>query len=407
MRTRRFVCPAALVTVCLAAGACSRLMKDDPATESGPEPTAAATDAEAQAFAAELERAVQSGKQERALQEFSLEVVGHRVVAGLPMAEDKKAEVLKLVPNRVPAHNIVNRMVTEANRTGGFKLVRVRPAGGRHVATFRLGIGEGPLLYFELVIARFPSGRVGVEDLISLHDGERLTDAVRFHVLPAATLRDPELAAKLTDDDRLFLAHKAKALEFFQTADAGKAGEAITLYMRLPAELRDRKVVLLKYARACFQAGAAERKTALDTCRRRFPGEPGVDMLALLYHFDRREFKAALEPLDALRESVGEDALLEGFRAGLLAETGKLPAARAAAERAVAIDPERKLGYLAGVLAALRAGDHADLLAWMKRTVERTGYDFADLLRDPDFAAFVQSPQYAEWKTWRANWPPR
>jgi hypothetical protein len=407
MRTRPFVGPVFLAAVCLPAGACSWLASG-PAAESGPEPTATATDEEAGALAVELERAVQSRSRERALQAFALEVVAYRAVDALPMAADKKPEILKLVPGKVEAHGLVNLMVTEGARPGGFKLIRVRPIGDRHVATFRVTIGEIVPLFLDVRIARFPGGRVGVEDLFCVNDGEELGAAARRSLLPAATLRDPGLKDRLGEEDRLSLTHADKLDEFGKAFRDRRWKKVVSVYDGLPVELRERKTTLVQYGAACVRGGMGSRAdAALAVARRRFPGDPAVDLLATGYHLAREEYAATCRALDALRSSIGEDAMINAIQSMTFMKRGQLPAATAAADRALAADPELRLACLCRVDVAAAARNHADTLTWLKRTVERTGHDFGDLRADPDFAAFVESPQFAEWQTWRANWPPR
>ena len=82
-------------------------------------------------------------------------------------------------------------------RGGQFKLLRVYPAEGRSVATFRVTLADFGVVYLDVLAARFPGGRVGVEEIVRVNDGDRLTDMIRRAILPAAALRDPGLGARL------------------------------------------------------------------------------------------------------------------------------------------------------------------------------------------------------------------
>jgi tetratricopeptide (TPR) repeat protein len=216
-------------------------------------------------------------------------------------------------------------------------------------------------------------------------------------------LRDPRLEARLGEQDRLYLAHAKKVKELNRAFHARKWQEVITAHKGLPAGLQDYKPLVLKSARARVLVGGADGTAALETCRKRFPGDPAVDMLALDYHYARRDYAAAVRALDVLQDWCGEDALLDAGRAFVLAQAGQLKAARAAAERAVAADPELKLGYVTGILVAVAEQDHAETLAWLKRAVEATGHDFGDLRQLPAYAEFIESPEFRKWLAWRAT----
>lgn len=372
-----------------------------------PEPTTTATDEEAQAAAAALETAVRSGDRSRAMQEFALEVVGHRVVTGLPVSPDRLPELLKLLPARADTNQLVALIVNNSNQVGGFRLLQIRPADGRHVARFRLGLGDSQVHYFDVTFARFPSGRIGVEDLVDLNDGTRLTDDIRQEILPAATLRDPSLADRVRAEDRLYLAHSAKIDETKRALADHRWKDAKKLFEDLPAGLRDQKPTRFGYAWALVRGGApqADQMAALAACREQFPNDPATDLLAMDLLWMQKEYSAAGRAVAALRKSIGEDAVLAVIEAGTLAKTGQLKAAAAAAERGVRADPELKEVYATRIVIALEAEDHAATLEWLKRAVEHTGMHFRDLQTIPIYAKFVKSPEYQLWLIWTANRP--
>jgi hypothetical protein len=406
MRRCRFASVVVLIASGLVSTGCSRQPRG-PAPVAGAEPTTAATDEEAQTAATALEAAVRSGDRPRAFQEFALEVIAHRVVTGLPVNPDRLPDLLKLIPARADTNELVSRILSNADKVGGFRLLQVRPADGRHVARFRLSLGKAGVHYFDMVLARFPSGRTGVEELIDLNDGERLTDTIRREILPAAALRDPSLEARLSEEDRLYLAHSTKVADLKRALGDRRWKDATALYEGLPAGLRDRKPVRFGYARALVvgRAGWSAEHAALADCREQYPNDPATDLLAVVFHANHREYTAVARVAAALRQSIGEDAVLNVVESGALAMTGQRKAATAAAERAVRAEPECKEAYQIRVAIAVDVGDNATALEWMKRALERTGMQFDDLPRNPEYARFVKSPQYQEWLTWTATHP--
>jgi hypothetical protein len=403
---RRYVGPTLLAAACLLAGACDGTPEGSGELIPEPEPTAAATDDEARILAVELEQAVRSRDRALVAQAFALEAAAHRVTSTIPMTTDKGPEVFKLGPGRVSTHRLIELMVNEAGGPKGFKLVRVRPADGRHVATYRLMVDAVVAVYLDVVIARFPDGRVGVEDVVALLDGDRLSELVRYEMLPAAALRDQSLADRLGDDDRLFLTHSGKVNDLYQAAADGKWKEVITLYDGLPAGLQQRKGVWVKYARACARSGRdAQAAAALDGLRQKFPQDPAAEGLAIDYYWLRKEYAASGQATEALRQVIGDDAWLDAHKAAVLAKTGQVRAAKATAERAMTADPDLRTAYHSRILAAIQAEDHADTLTWLKRLQENTGYHPGDLRRDTIYAAFWRSPEYREWLAWERAQP--
>jgi len=401
MRNLRSLCLVVLIGGCSVAG-CSRLSPGSAPT-SGPEPTTEATEEECRAAAAELEQAIRSGNLQRALQAFSLEVLTHRAVAGLPVAEGMKPELHDVLHSRANTSAVVEGLLADVRNGGQFKLLRIRPADGRHKATFRVIFPNFAAAYLDVVIARFPSGRVGVEDAIVLVEGDRFTDLLRIDILPAAILRDQSLTDRVSADDRLVLDNSEKVKELYRAFAAKNWRELIAIYNGLPTGLKERKPFLSRYATACIRTGRPEQVAALENYRRRFPGDPGIYVLALEHHFDRYEYEAALQALANVRASIGEDPYIDAAESIILFKRGQTKKAKEQAERAVEADPGLKISYLARLHIAVELKDHADTLEWMKRLVEKTGHDFGNLRRSPKYAAFVESSEFRQFLAWRAN----
>ena len=183
------------------------------------------------------------------------------------------------------------------------------------------------MVYHDVTLARFPGGRVGVEEMVRLTDGERLTDLIRREMLPAAALRDPGVDARLEAEDRLVLAHAAKVADLDKARRDRKWKELIAAYDALPPGLQDRKAMRFQHARAClYAAGRADQEAALAACRERFPGDLATELLALDFHFKHNEYAAALRAAAGVRAAVGEDAMLDAIEALVLAKVGKVPA---------------------------------------------------------------------------------
>jgi tetratricopeptide (TPR) repeat protein len=395
------MCLVVLIAGCTATG-CSRLRSGSSPT-TGPEPTTAATEEECRAAAAELEQAIRSGDQQRALHAFGLEVLTHRAVAELPVADNLKSELRDVMHRRVNTSAVVEGLLADVRNGGQFKLLRIRPADGRHKATFRIIFPKFSAAYLDVVIARFPSGRVGVEDGIVLVEGDRFTDLLRLDILPAAILRDQSLTDRVSADDQLVLDNSEKVKQLYGAYAGKKWRETITIYNDLPAGLKERKPFLARYTTACINAGRPEQVTALQTCRRRFPGDPGIHVMAFDLHFGRHEYEAAQQALADVRASIGEDPYIDAVESIVLFKRGQTKKAKEQAERAVQTDPELKISYLARLRIAVELNDYADTLEWMKRLVEKTGHDFGNLRRNPAYATFVESPEFRQFLAWRAT----
>jgi tetratricopeptide (TPR) repeat protein len=327
----------------------------------------------------------------------------HRAVAELPVADNLKSELHDVMHSRANTSMLVEGLLAHVRNGGQFKLLRIRPADGRHKATFRFVHVNLIIEYLDVVIARFPSGRVGIEDATLLGEGDRLRDVLRIDILPAAILRDPSLTDRVSVDDRLVLDNSEKKQEMYRAYRAKKSQETIAKYKDLPTGLQDRKPFLFRYTRACIMAGRPEQVAALERCRRLFPGDPGIPLLAFDHHFSGREYEAAQQALTDFRAYAGEDPVIDAVESLVLFKRGEVKNAKLTAERAVEADPELKISYFVRLAMAMELKDYADALEWMKRIVEKTGHDFGNLRRIPAYAAFVESPEFRQFLAWRAT----
>jgi tetratricopeptide (TPR) repeat protein len=373
-------------------------------TEANPDALSQAADAEAQAFAHELELAFQSKDRSRAMQVCALEVIAHRVANSLPLAEDKKADTVKFLQTKADAGEFVDELLDIIRDGGVFKLLRVQAIDERHHATFRLTHPKSSVIvYVDTIIARSAVGRVGVEDIIILNDGERLTDQIRYDILPAAALRDSSLESRLSDDEKLLVAHSDKVKKLLKARNNNKMREVVAAYKDLPLGLKNRKACLFIYVRAIESRDRAEQKRTMDTCRQLFPGDPALVLFCLDLHVARDEKREAIQEIEALRKIVGEDAYLDAAEAALLGKLGQYETARAAADRAIQREPDLLFAYISRISVAVDEKNYVDVLAWLKKTVEQTGHYFGDLRTLPAYSSFVRSPQHEEWLKWLAK----
>jgi tetratricopeptide (TPR) repeat protein len=222
---------------------------------------------------------------------------------------------------------------------------------------------------------------------------------MRRLVLPAAAELDRGLLSELRGDEKVYVNNMPKLMSMFQAIRAGNDAQAIGIYKSLPTELREQKTVLVVHLKAA-QSDDAEYSAALATYRRLYPTDPGVDFLSIDYHVLKKNYDEAIRCVDKVDMVVGGDPFLLTVRANVLAEAGRFEQARTASEKAIEQEPELKEGYWSRISVALKEKNHADTLKWLKRVVEKTSVEIADLTTEDDYADFVKSPQHEEWLKW-------
>jgi hypothetical protein len=289
-------------------------------------------------------------------------------------------------------------------RGGTYKYLHTHVVEHRQRLQFRLALPDGQgLNYHDVVLSRrppegqSPKGKIKAIDVYIFTNGELLSQTARRAFL-TAMLRQAQIpAARLQGAELEFHLHFKKVELMNELARAGKHAEVLKLYDQLPPELQRDKNVLLTRLRAAQAVGGAEYSEAIENFRAFHPNDPCVDLFAITYYVQKREFKQALAMIDHIEGAVGPDAYLDVLRANVHLEAGDPAAARKAAEAALTAEPMLADAHWALVGVSLQEKKHGETLDRLREIERRLAPKFPDFASLPDYADFVKSPQYQEW----------
>jgi tetratricopeptide (TPR) repeat protein len=366
-----------------------------PVTEGTP-----ASEAETKEFAAQVDAAAAAKDLAKLSTLLNLEDLLIRATSDLPIPAGQRASFDQQFRRAAQQNPIAGQVHKELESEGTYKLLRVRTVDGRPRALFRLISSETGTNYHDFLLTRRPDGAVRIEDIYIVGTGEQLSQSMRRLLVPLVAEMNRGLLADLRGADKTFLNNGPKLQSFRTAVRDDRAKEAIAIYQSFPAELREHKVIVLLYMKAAMKAGNDEYLTALETFRRLFPTDPAVDLLSIDYFILKKQYDDALKGVERAYKAVGGDPSLRAIEANILAEAGRFKAARAAAERGIAEEPDLAEIYWSRLSVALKEKNHADTLAWLKKIVEKCRVEIGNLTKADDYAAFVKSPQHAEWLKW-------
>ena len=137
--------------------------------------------------------------------------------------------------------------------------------------------------------------------------------------------------------------------------------------------------------------------------RKLFPADAAVDFLSIDYLILKKQYDDALRCIDKTDQAVGGDPYLHVMRANTLIGAKRYKEACAAAEKAIEQEPTLSAAYWSRIIVAVNEKNHVETLVWLKKLVEKTAEEVADLTKVNEYAEFVKSPQHAEWLKWYAG----
>ncbi|MBI5544676.1 MAG: hypothetical protein HY901_12360 [Deltaproteobacteria bacterium] len=289
--------------------------------------------------------------------------------------------------------------------------LRARMRDGHREAVLRVRQGQG-VNYFGLILARDPSGRTRIVDWYNYFAGElghatmrsvieatagdiKQTPFERLLVRFAGRLRKPDATKESNAGDEIA---KVRKLTLAKQYD-----EALKALKGLPEPILNTRSGWMMRLQIAQAMGDVEYQRALDEMSARFPGDPTLALVQVDRHFMKKDFKKALECIDAVDKAVGGDPYLAVLRVQALLELDRAPEAKVGLAEAAKEEPDLIDLQWAAITVSLRQRDHGETMRQLLE-IERTfAMEMSDLLDIPDYADFVRSPEYRVWLSRRGT----
>jgi tetratricopeptide (TPR) repeat protein len=362
----------------------------------GPPPT----DEEAREFATQLERAMKAKDSAAVTKLLRVEDLFVRSVSDLGLDQKSQQSFMAGVRSAGIAR-FGDQFVAEVEKGAKYSFIRVRTINSRSRVLFRF-LGDDGLNYHEFLVARYPDGQIGAEDIHIMLTGEMFSQSIRRLLMRLRAEQDRGLLARLKGTDQAFTKYAQQVQSMANAVKSGRPADALATYRQLPPELQRDKTIQLLSVLAGKDVGDDEYITAVSAFRRDHPADPAVDLLSIDYHLLKKQYDEAIKSVDQLDKAIGGDPYLFAMRANIQSEAGRFDQARSSAERAVKELPTMEEAYWVRITVALKEKNHPDTLKWLKAIVENCGTEIDDLTEIDDYSTFVESAQHAEWLKWYA-----
>lgn len=301
----------------------------------------------------------------------------------------------------VARSGFVAQLAQAASAGGSVAPVRCRVDGDECHLLLRV-IQDTGLNYYDVVLVRRGPEIVAADAYVFLA-GEQLSATMRRFLLIAAAAAGIPPAPDAARADAVTISNAETLRELLAAADASDHAHVLELAGRLPADVLAEKPILMARAIAAIRSGVEQRSTAFDDLRAAFPDDACVELVAIDHHARNQDRNGCLEAIDRLDDRLGGDPYLDVLRATVHVGGAEYPEAIRAAEAAIKALPRLPQPYWIRLAIALEQKQHEDTAAWLDIIAERFGVAFPDLESIPEYAAFVQSPEYRAWRSRRGN----
>jgi hypothetical protein len=355
---------------------------------------------ECREFGEKLVAAIHAGDRATVDRLYRFAELAERSISDLQLSADFRQGFLEGLLSK-GAPQFVAQIVETAQRGGRFTFLRVRTIDGRPRVLVRLVHPREGVNYQEFTLSRFPDGQIATENVYVMMTGEMLSESLRRVVLRAVS-EQPGLLDLLTASEQSYIQHFAKIESIVSDLGEGHYQQALASFRELPPALQQEKSFQILGVRAAAGVSQPDYLQALEEFRRDHPGDASVDLLSIDYDVLKRQYDESLGCIERLNQAVGGDPYLGFLRGNVLRTAGRLADAKAELEKTVAQEPTLDAAYWCRINVALGERNHADTLAWLKRIVDACAMkiDFNQMRAAPDYAAFVASPQFAEFDDW-------
>ena len=354
------------------------------------------TEEQAQAFAARLHTAISNNDISTATNLVLVSRIVDRVVHALDLSSGDETGFRKGINGNNPIKIMMVELAAAVNQGGTYKLIRTAVRGNARHVIFRFIDVDQSMNYHDIRLV-LDGGTVKGDQLFVAATGESLTETLIAAVRPAIESQQ-SLTGRISGDADQKVKDLEKQKEMMLAAQAGDSAKVQRLYKTLPKEVQDQKATQIFLVQAAQTLPDEQYVAAMTEFANRFPGDPSVALMS----FDRAILQEDLEGLKSciadLNKWTGGDDYLTLMSAAIAAQWGATDYAKQLYQNIDSATINDAVTHEFRLTAALLSKDYSVVVEELR--IMESEYDVIfPLHTGPEFADFVKSPEFAEYKS--------
>lgn len=347
--------------------------------------------AEASAFARQIENAFAAKDIQPFVDAFDNPAVVKAALAGLTVPEKDLKEIGSTTKMGL---SLANRILGSIQDGGSYRLLRVETGGATPVPVFRL-LSQGSVNYHRWQLARDANRKLRIADIDVFISGELLSQTMRRLLVPALAA-----AGKGQADEYVKQLEDVFAMQ--RLASGGSHKDAIEVWEKLPAAIRNEKAIMLDRLQYAQKVGGRAWDDAVADYQKRFPDDPVLELVRINALSSQRKYTEALDAVDRLDKTIG-DPYLDLLRAQFHFSLQDFPNAQVHFEKLLKWDNKFERAWGGLLLLSMARKDYARTVKLLDEREKATGKPLAPdyIEKAREFRAFAQSAEYQQWKSRR------
>ncbi len=283
------------------------------------------------------------------------------------------------------------------NANGHYRLIRRHGEGAHTRLLFRMA-GDNGMNYHDLEVVRGSNGVLEIVDMHIALSGERLSESIRRMTVLTALGQKGSFLQQLTGQ----LSDIEKSAPLIDRVNAQKASgqfaQALATLKQLPPSVQSEKTFALMRVMIAMQINEQEYLSAMTDFRKTFPTDACIDFLSIDFYILRKEYDQGIAAIDRFDKSIGGDVYLNTLRANIYGEQKKWAEARKAIALVIAAEPTLPNPVFAQAGIGILQPDFKLVLDSLRILKNQHKLDLSGVEDAPEYADFVKSPEYQEWK---------